>query len=175
MFILSTDLPDPVSHIFLRRQRERRREYRAHLERIGNRLPPTVREYALAEWGEGGRDPHGDPHGAWLESASVRELAPPDDVQLRRVEVAIRLHGPFHDGHIEFTYRDVLSYCLDLPHRADAWKLSNRGHDDWAADEVRLSERGKVLHEIEWAARGNWIVEAESFEYRWLPAAAGRD
>jgi hypothetical protein len=36
-------------------------------------------------------------------------------------------------------------------------------------DEVRLSEPGLVLHEIEFLARENWLIEREDIEASWEP------
>jgi hypothetical protein len=81
----------------------------------------------------------------------------------------MRLLGPYHDGYIEFLYKDVESYCLDQPHRIGQWETNEKGHKDWMVDEVDFSRNGYVLHEIEWLDGGQWLIECKYFEYKWIP------
>src|SRR5947207_13827423 len=66
----------------------------------------------------------------------------------------------FHDGYIELTYLDVKSYNLSSKH-----VQFNRV--DWLYDEVRLSDNGNVLHEIEWDGGDYWVIEATEIIYKW--------
>ncbi len=43
------------------------------------------------------------------------------------------------------------------------------GHGDWLIDEVRLSEREFVLHEVEFSHGSRWIIECEDLIYQWKP------
>jgi hypothetical protein len=45
----------------------------------------------------------------------------------------------------------------------------NRGHGDWMVDEISFSDRGKVLHDIEWRAGVRWTIECDDIHYKWLP------
>ena len=39
-------------------------------------------------------------------------------------------------------------------------------------DELRLSERGNLIHEIEWCGAtdtASWIIDASDTEFRWVP------
>jgi hypothetical protein len=77
----------------------------------------------------------------------------------------VRLLGAYHDGHIELRYANVLRYELNV---SDA----ERGHRDWRYDELRMSDRGHLIHEIEWRGAsdvGIWVIEASDLEFRWLP------
>lgn len=167
-YILSSDLPDRQSNIYEKRRREKWHEYMQYLQNIKNKLRPSTRDFALADWHYNFSD-HRCPHDAWLESVTVREIASDDNIQHRSLEIFIRLLGAYHDGFIELTYRDVLSYCLDLPYRGLGREPGNQGHRDWLVDEVRFSSHGKVLHEIEWDMGGHWIIECNDIEYKWLP------
>jgi hypothetical protein len=62
----------------------------------------------------------------------------------------------------------VIGYCLDFP-SVDLRQHSNRAHGDWLVDEVRSSERNKVLHEIEWANESRWYIEYDYVHYAWIP------
>jgi hypothetical protein len=47
-----------------------------------------------------------------------------------------------------------------------------RGHHDWRYDELRMSDRGHLIHEIEWHGAsdiGLWVIEASDLEFRWVP------
>jgi hypothetical protein len=76
------------------------------------------------------------------------------------------LLGSYHDGHIEITYREVKNYSLIATLSGPE---AGEGHGDWLVDEIRLSERGYLLHEIEWSRGSDWLIECKDFEYRWLP------
>jgi hypothetical protein len=45
----------------------------------------------------------------------------------------------------------------------------NVGHGDWLTDEIRLSDRNLVLHEIEFSRGSRWLIEAEDIVYEWKP------
>ena len=167
-YILTKDLPDRDSLVYEKRQKEQWRLYQERLRKIGKRLPDAVREYALAEWHYNIED-HRCPHDSWLEQIMIREPASGERSERRSLEIELRLLGAYHDGYIEFQYKDVESYCLDQPHRRDRWDSTEKGHKDWVVDEVDLSVHGYVLHEIEWLDRGHWLIECRNFIYRWIP------
>jgi len=167
-FILSTDLPDTESNVYDKRYREQWKLYRHHLQSIENKLRPSTRDFALASWHYDPSDPR-CPHDAWLESVVLQELPNSDNLQDRKQEIIIRLLGAYHDGHIELIYRDVLSYTLDQPYRKLKESMINHGHGDWLVDEVRFSDRGKIIDEIEWDNRGHWIIECNDIQYLWIP------
>ena len=46
------------------------------------------------------------------------------------------------------------------------------GHGDWRYDEFRVTDNGRLLHEIEWwtwQEGGTWLIEADDVEHRWVP------
>ena len=82
----------------------------------------------------------------------------------RTSTLTIRLLGAYHDGYIEFSYPDVYDYDI---RGADV----GQGHGDWRYDEFRLSDNGRVIHEIEWASFGRanrWMIEASDVFHRWI-------
>jgi hypothetical protein len=159
MYILSKDLPDPNSHVYLERHREQWKVYRDYLSRIAKKLRQATREFALAEWHYLPTD-HRCPHDAWLEAVTLREPVVSEAASHRRLEVSVRLLGAYHDGHLELRYENTISYCLDFP-AYDLRNQVNQGHGDWLVDEIRFSERGKILHEIEWANGDRWYIECD--------------
>lgn len=137
------------------------RRYRFYLEAERDRFPPSAFSLATSDWYFDPRD-HRCPHDAWLEWASLSET---HDGAERVLGLRLRLRGAYHDGYIELHYARVFKYALTLDNGA-------QGHRDWRYDEFRLSERGHLLHEIEWSGQsgtGRWLVEASDIEFSWLP------
>jgi hypothetical protein len=134
---------------------------------VRDAFPPGAWALATSDW----YGDFGDPrclHDAWLESVTFSEPYGGKNDEKRTCALHVRLLGAYHDGYIELLYPRVFSYTFTC---ADALQ----GHGDWRYDEFRLSERGHLLHEIEWwspNARGRWIIEASDVEHRWLPIAA---
>lgn len=167
-YILTRDLPDRNSHIYNQRYKEGWRNYQTRLQKIKKSMPPSVQEFALADWHYNSSD-HRCPHDAWLEHIIIREPASGDRLQIRGLEIEIRLLGAYHDGHLEFLYKEVESYCLDRAQRPGRWAEKPKGHGDWMIDELDLSEQGYILHEIEWLDNARWFIECRDFEFKWIP------
>jgi hypothetical protein len=147
--------------------------YRAYLAEVSSRLPPGARALTLSDWYFSFA--HEAPHDAWLESVTVQEAPAGTGSQHRPVSILVRLLGAYHDGHIEFQYRGVVSYRLELAPTLDATPY---GHRDWRYDEFRLAEHGGIEHEIEWWGpdrSSTWLIEAADVEYRWIPLPASGD
>ncbi|MFO1184328.1 MAG: hypothetical protein U1E56_06035 [Bauldia sp.] len=137
--------------------------YRLHLEYHRDSFPASAYALATSNWYFAASD-HRCPHDARLTSAALTELstsrAGPGQISLH-----VRLLGAYRDGHIELIYPQVFSYRLAAGDCAD-------GHRDWRYDELRLSDAGHVIHEIEWwgpTEVGSWLIEASDVEFRWLP------
>jgi hypothetical protein len=43
------------------------------------------------------------------------------------------------------------------------------GYGDWLEGEVRLSERGQVVHEVEFSNGARWIIECAEIRHSWKP------
>jgi len=140
--------------------------YQEYLQSIQGRLPDSARDFALSHWHYDFED-HRCPHDAWLESVAIREPAQGERKEFRQIEIRIALLGAYHDGNIEIFYPQVANY-----HIVRGFDSSTRGkkigHGDWLTDEVRLTDAGRVIHEIEFE-KGIWVIEAGDIEYRWKP------
>jgi hypothetical protein len=134
--------------------------YRDYLASISSKLPAAARDFALADWHYDFRD-HRAPHDAWVESVAVIETGSGERQENRSLDIKLRLLGAYHDGHIELEYKNVFRYNLGS---------TGEGHGDWMYDEVRLSEAGHVLHEIEIGGT-TWVIECEDISYGWYPRA----
>ncbi len=142
------------------------RDYEAYLSANRERFPPAAFALATTPWYYDLRD-HRCPHDAWLVELRLEEPATGVRLEHRVVALRVRLLGAYHDGHIEFYYPRVFSYELAL-------REGECGHCDWRYDEFRLSERGNVLHEIEWSGArdtGRWLIEASDVHFAWHPSA----
>lgn len=135
-------------------------EYEAYLAANRERFPPSAIALAMSTWYYDFRD-HRCPHDAWLEEMRLEESATGARFENRTVALRVRLLGAYHDRRIEFYYPQVYNYELTLGR-------GQHGHCDWRYDELRLSDGGHVLHEIEWAGAhdtGRWLIEASDVEF----------
>lgn len=134
------------------------RRYREYLASVSDQLPDSAREFALADWHHDFTD-HRAPHDAWVESILVFETASSERQENRQAHIKVRLLGAYHDGYIEIEYVNVQHYSINSNYP---------NHGDWGYDEIRLSDNGRVLHEIE-IGGATWIIECEDIRYVWLP------
>ena len=87
--------------------------YRTYLAENADRFPPGAHALATSSWYFDFSD-HRAPHDAWLEALSVLEPGTGARSEKRSLEIWIRLLGAYHDGHVEFRYRDVVRYRCEL-------------------------------------------------------------
>ena len=166
-------LPNPMAHIFHEGgsneddPQRRWQRYFAYLESISDRLPTSACGFAKAGWHYDTTD-HRALHDSWVEWLKISEPSSGDRHKIRSLEIEVRLLGAYHDGHMTLKYHGVQSYSLATPLEFKYPPLDS-GHGDWLQDEVRLSERGFVLHEIEFSRGSRWTIECEDIEWEWEP------
>jgi hypothetical protein len=136
--------------------------YRAYLRAAKDAFPPSAYALATSDWYFSASDSR-CPHDAWLESAEIGEAGSGKRGEPRSVSLTLRLLGAYRDGWIELKYSGVVGYSM---------RASNliRGHRDWRYDEFRLSERGGLVHEIEFWGRGEtaaWTIECADVRHIW--------
>ena len=136
--------------------------YCAYLESVKGQLPQSAYDFAVASWHYDFGD-HRSPHDGWLESLIISEPTSGERKEIRSIEIVARLFAAYHDGYIELKYFGVESYSLVFDTR------DGSGHGDWLYYEIRLSEQGRVLHEVEWSKGGLWLIECSDVTYKWLP------
>ncbi len=104
--------------------------------------------------------------GGRSEWAKFEEPAEGERSEIRRLSLRIRLLAACHDRYIELFYPQVFGYSMINPQ-------AGGGHCDWRYSEIRLSERGHVLHEIEWAGApdldARWTIEASDVQLTTFP------
>lgn len=161
MFILPKDFDEENPHEFSL-VRERHEQYRNYLESIAPKLPPSAREFALAAWRLDPTD-HRCPHDSWVEHLRIFEEATGERREIRTAHIEVKLLGAYHDGYLDLKYKNVRGYSL-----VKSAEYSDC-HGDWLYDEVRLSENGRVLHEIEFWLKASWLIECEDIEFAWTP------
>jgi hypothetical protein len=149
MFILNRDRPNNS----LEEWKSGWDNYQQYLKSISSRLPDSALAYALAEWHYNHLE-HRAPHDAWLQKLEILGL---EGGEGRNCRIVATFLGAYHDGIISLEYLDVLSYSI-------CSSAENLG--DWQYDEIRLSEDGKVIHEIEFD-RGTWLIICRDMNYRW--------
>jgi hypothetical protein len=142
--------------------------YSEYVEKVKSALPKSAYSFATAHWHYQSQDRH-CPHDGWVEHLKIWESASGDRKQYRQTQIELRLLGAFHDAHLELNYKDVRSYTLSVQPNGKQLTNQNAGHGDWLIDEVRLSENNLVLHDILFANRSRWLIEASDIMWEWKP------
>jgi hypothetical protein len=132
--------------------------YSAYVESIRDRLPPYVYSFAS--------DPyyfdltsHSSLHDAWLETCTVRESASGERQEIRQMEIAISLLGPFHDRRIHFYYTGVTRYSFAVPPRYGEQRYKHTAHGDLFTHEIRLGHDGLFVHELLFERDATFLIE----------------
>jgi len=142
--------------------REYWQKYQDYLASIEGKVPPSAYMFATADWHYDYHDPR-CPHDAWVEHLIIHEHSFDDRDSIRGLDIQVRLLGAYHDGYIELSYKSVNDYQLSY-----APGPVMGAHSDWMDDEIRLSEHGKVIHEIVFV-NARWYIECEDIAYEWRP------
>ena len=159
-FILAEQREKDVAEAF--------RLYREYLRTNEASFPKSAYALAMSDW-YWDVSLSGCPHDAWLKNLVVTETSEGPRQEIRAVEMTIELLGPYHDGVIEFHYPGVSGYQMES-------RGLEMGHRDWLYDEFRIDERGRLIHEIEWAGpkgTARWLINASDVEYKWSPRTEG--
>jgi hypothetical protein len=130
------------------------------LEMSAEALSCPLQECSALPWYNRPED-HRCPHDSWVQSITVAEPSSGERLQIRRLEIHIRLLGAYHDGVIEFMYRGVQRYSLE-------GMRDVRGHGDWLKDELKLTKNNRLVHHAI-LTNGDFEIEAEEIQYKWTP------
>lgn len=166
-YILSHDLGlDATTPEGLEFQQRKWTEYAQYLESIRDRLPRSAFEFATGNWRRS--EDHYSLHDSWVECLTISESSSGNRREDRSLEIQVRLLGAYHDGYTTLKYHQVQSYSLSTP-REPSLPSFDVGHGDWLHDEIRLSDRGFVLHEVEFSRGSRWTIECKDIERTWEP------
>ena len=146
-------------------------EYKDYLETIKDKLPPDGYLIGSNYWRLGMSSP-GNFHDSWVEKVVISE-EPTEGrrhrikAQHRRLDIFVRLLGSYWDRYHELHYFDVQSYALFFgPEDGERTAVP---HSDWLIDEVRLSDNGYMIHEVEFRSGARWLIECKDFTYKEKP------
>jgi hypothetical protein len=139
--------------------------YISYVRKNASRFPPRTLEFALASWHYDIAD-HRCPHDSWLEKLIISESPVGLKVNQRGIMVDAQFLGAYHDGYFSIKYQQVKEYSLIKPmgdHRVQV----PGGQGDWIVDELRISSRGLVVHEIIFSTKAVMLIECEEIEHEW--------
>jgi len=162
MFILFADWrkgSDDDDTVEIEAMMDAHARYFQYVETNRARFPSSAYELAAARWRHDFND-HRALRDSWVESVKVcnESLLGGEDGNNFLELVTL---GAYHDGRIRIRYKGIQSVSFGI---SDAL-----GGPEIYRDEIRLSESGLVLHEIEFLGRENWLIECEDMEQHWEP------
>jgi hypothetical protein len=166
-YILGADIGEIRAPEDIERQKKKWREYLEYLEFVRARMPRSAYEFATAPWHYDTADPR-SLHDSWVDSLVIQEPAKGNRHEIRSLQIEVRLVGPYHDGNTILTYGNVHAYSLETPFGFIS-PPSDVGHGDWVRDEVRLSSRDHVVHEVEFSRGSRWVIEWRAIQWTWVP------
>lgn len=125
-----------------------------------DRLPEAVARFASDEERFALSHPR-SLHDAWLESVTVQESRATREAP-SSVALEIVLLGQRHDRRIRLGYRGVERYEVS----GTRGEYRESFHGDLYTHEVRVSEAGRVIHELLFVTGGRIEIECVDFEVR---------
>ena len=155
------DFEDDIKPLVVK---ERLNAYNKFLRKNSGFFPQAAYEFAIADWHYNPSDSR-CPHDAWVESLQISEKHNSETDKKEGIKIQLILLGAYHDGQIKIQYEGVKGYNLNL--LPDSFEVKH--HGDWLIDEIRISEKGWLVHEIKFSVFGKWQIECENINYEWLP------
>jgi len=138
--------------------------YRAYIESIREKLPPHVYAFA-SDIRYFDLQSHSSLHDSWLESFTVREAASGERQEIRRMEIAIALLGPFHDLRIHLHYTGVTRYSFIAPSQYGNTRFDHTAHGDLFTHEIRLGHGGLLVHELLFERDATFLIECSDIRH----------
>lgn len=135
--------------------------YRAYLETNRDSFPINVFEFAHDIERHTLSSPH-SLHDSWLTSITVKENRKKHRPFEPKPSIELILLGQMHDRDIVLTYSGVASFFMTGNKNPYNWADTFLG--DVSCHEVRLSETGLLVHEIEFVSDSRVLITCEAFE-----------
>ena len=161
MFVLYQDWRQADEELESAALRDAHQAYASYLEAQRHLFPSEAFEFATAPWHHNYLDPRAL-HDSWVVSVSIYQTSPSSTGSGGTSNADIELLGAYHDGHLQLRYEGIHRYSID---RQDV----TLGPTEIYRDEVRLTDSGRVLHEIEFLAKSNWTIECDNLIATWVP------
>jgi len=155
-FILAADGRDDDVQLSFQR-------YQNYLESVREVFPKSAFKIATSDWFYNFND-HRCLHDAQLLSCNIFQSFGGVRNEQQTLSIEVTLLSAYEDRLIKLKYPKVTSYFLNITD-------GQRGQRDWRYDELRLSDHGLLLHEVEWygsCSIGSWIIEASDLEIDWV-------
>lgn len=162
MFILFADwrkAPDDDDTVEIEAMMNAHTRYFQYVDTNRARFPSSAYELASARWRHDFAD-HRALHDSWVESVKICDESLLIEKDVNNFLELVTL-GAYHDGRIRIRYKGVHSVSFGI---SDAM-----GGPEIYRDEIRLADSGRILHEIEFLSRPNWLIECEDMEQHWEP------
>jgi hypothetical protein len=138
--------------------------YSAYIESIRHKLQPHVYSFA-SDSRYFDLTSHSSLHDAWLESFTVQEVAVGENSEIRDMEIAISLLGPFHDRRIYLRYIGVTRYSFVAPPRYGESRYEHTSHGDLLTHEIRLGHDNFLIHEILFERDATFLIECSDIRH----------
>ena len=138
--------------------------YSAYVATIRKLIPPHVYSFA-SDSRYFDLSSHSSLHDSWLESLTIREVARGERKEIRRLEVAICLLGPFHDRRIHLSYSGVTLYTFDAPPHYGEPRFEHTAHGDLFTHEIRLGHDGLLVHELLFENGSTFLIECSDLRH----------
>jgi hypothetical protein len=133
-------------------------EYSAHVDSWKDDLPTSAYEYAKAIWHYDMRDARCI-HDAWLASCVFQEASlQKPHAKPTGFGIEISFLTGLEDRVLKFSYKNIVHYSLESPSQSET-------HSEVYFDEIRLSERKNMIHEILFMSNARWIIESNDFSF----------
>ena len=140
------------------------KRYSAYIASIREMIPADVYSFA-SDSRYFDLNSHSSLHDSWLESLTIREVASGERKEIRRMEVAICLLGPFHDRRIHLHYSGVTLYTFDAPPHYGEQRFEHRAHGDLFTHEIRLGHDGLLIHELLFENDSTFLIECSGLRH----------
>lgn len=135
--------------------------YRDYLERNKERFPLSVFEFSYDLERHTLNSPH-SLHDSWLTSITVRENRKGGRPFEPDPTIELILLGQMHDRDIVLTYRGIVSYVVTG--NRNPYNYADTFLGDISCHEVRVTDAGFLMHEIEFVSDSRIIITCETFE-----------
>ena len=132
--------------------------YFEYIESIFDKIPKHLYNFAK-DFGRYSLNHPSSLHDTWLSSLTVSENYEKDDSSIAQVEIHLSLLGQLHDRYIELVYKRVSHYSFEKT--LFQKPPTQTAHGDLIVHEIRLTDFGKICHEVLFSKGAVFLIECE--------------